>query len=55
MAGHRHDHDRGLRGHRSGTDAGKVIAVVVMIVGIGFLAVLTGAIAERFIHAERRR
>jgi voltage-gated potassium channel len=37
------------------TDAGRVIAVIVMIVGIGFLAVLTGAIAERFIHAERRR
>jgi voltage-gated potassium channel len=37
------------------TDAGRVIAVIVMIVGIGFLAVLTGAVAERFIHAERRR
>ena len=35
------------------TTAGKVIAVVVMIVGIGFLAVLTGAVAERFIHHSR--
>jgi voltage-gated potassium channel len=35
------------------TDAGRVIAVVVMIVGIGFLAILTGAIAERFIHHAR--
>lgn len=32
------------------TTAGRLIAVVVMVVGIGFIAVLTGAIAERFIH-----
>jgi voltage-gated potassium channel len=31
------------------TGAGRVIAVVVMLVGIGFVAVLTGAIAQRFI------
>jgi voltage-gated potassium channel len=31
------------------TSAGRVIAVVVMLVGIGFVAVLTGAIAQRFI------
>lgn len=31
------------------TDAGRAIAVVVMLVGIGFAAVLTGAIAQRFI------
>jgi voltage-gated potassium channel len=32
-----------------GTDAGRILAAVVMLVGIGFAAVLTGAIAERFI------
>lgn len=31
------------------TDIGRVIAVAVMLVGIGFVAVLTGAIAQRFI------
>lgn len=31
------------------TDGGRAIAVVVMLVGIGFAAVLTGAIAQRFI------
>jgi voltage-gated potassium channel len=34
------------------TDGGRLIASVVMLVGIGFLAVLTGAIAERFIHGR---
>jgi voltage-gated potassium channel len=31
------------------TDAGRVIGIVVMLGGIGFLAVLTAAIAQRFI------
>lgn len=31
------------------TDLGRVIAIVLMLVGIGFLAVLTGAVAERFL------
>jgi voltage-gated potassium channel len=31
------------------TPAGKAIAVVVMLVGIGFVALLTGAIAQRFL------
>jgi voltage-gated potassium channel len=31
------------------TDTGRIVAVVVMLVGIGFVAVLTGAIAQRFI------
>jgi voltage-gated potassium channel len=31
------------------TDAGRAIAVAVMLVGIGFVAILTGAIAQRFI------
>lgn len=31
------------------TETGRVIAIVVMLVGIGFLAVLTGAVAERFL------
>jgi voltage-gated potassium channel len=31
------------------TDGGRVLAVAVMLIGIGFVAVLTGAIAQRFI------
>jgi voltage-gated potassium channel len=34
------------------TDAGRVIALVVMVVGIGFVAVLTAAAAERFIRSR---
>jgi voltage-gated potassium channel len=39
------------------TDAGRVIAIAVMVIGIGFIAALTAAAAERFIRAreaERR-
>jgi voltage-gated potassium channel len=32
------------------TDAGKALSVAVMIVGIGFVALLTGAIAQRFLE-----
>jgi hypothetical protein len=31
------------------TTAGRIIAVIVMLVGIGFVALLTGAIAQAFI------
>lgn len=31
------------------TETGRIIAVTVMMVGIGFVAVLTGAVAERFL------
>lgn len=34
------------------TDAGRVIAMTVMVVGIGFVALLTAAAAERFIRRE---
>lgn len=34
------------------TNAGRVIAVVVMVVGIGFLTMAIGAVAERFVAAE---
>jgi hypothetical protein len=34
------------------TDAGKVLAVGVMLCGIGFVAVLTGAVAERFLAQD---
>jgi hypothetical protein len=40
------------------TSAGRAIAVVVMLVGIGFVAVLTAAAAERFMRgreAEQQR
>jgi Ion channel len=36
------------------TDSGRVLAIVLMIVGIGFVAVLTGAIAERFVAGQVR-
>ena len=35
------------------TDGGRVIAVVVMLVGIGFVALLTAAAAERFMRRRR--
>jgi voltage-gated potassium channel len=34
------------------TTTGRTLAVVVMLVGIGFVAVLTGAIAQRFVAPE---
>lgn len=34
------------------TDLGKLVASAVMIVGIGFIALLTGSIAQRFLEAE---
>ena len=34
------------------TDEGRFIAIVVMIVGIGFVAVLTAAIAQRFVAIQ---
>jgi voltage-gated potassium channel len=35
-----------------GTDYGRVIAMVVMIIGIGFLSMLIGAAAERFVSKD---
>jgi voltage-gated potassium channel len=37
------------------TDAGRVIAVVVMAIGIGFVAIITAAAAERFMAGQRER
>jgi voltage-gated potassium channel len=36
------------------TTAGRAIAIVLMLVGIGFVAILTAATAQRFVQAERR-
>ena len=36
------------------TDAGRVIAITVMVVGIGFVALLTAAAAERFMRRSER-
>lgn len=36
------------------TDAGRIIAIVVMLVGIGFIAILTAAAAERFLRVQRQ-
>lgn len=35
------------------TDAGRLIAIAVMFVGIGFIAILTAAAAERFLREQR--
>jgi voltage-gated potassium channel len=35
------------------TTAGRIIGIVVMLVGIGFVAILTAAAAERFIRVQR--
>ena len=35
------------------TDSGRVIAIFMMVSGIGFVALLTAAVAERFIRDER--
>jgi voltage-gated potassium channel len=35
------------------TDAGRAIAMAVMLVGIGFVAILTAAAAERFMRSRR--
>jgi voltage-gated potassium channel len=35
------------------TDAGRIIAIIVMLAGIGFVAVLTAAAAERFMRSSR--
>jgi voltage-gated potassium channel len=34
------------------TPEGRLIAIVVMLVGIGFIAVLTGAVAQRFLASQ---
>lgn len=34
------------------TDSGRVLGIFVMLVGIGFIALITGAIAQRFLAAE---
>ena len=36
------------------TNYGRVIAIAVMLVGIGFIALLTGAFAQRFLAGEVR-
>lgn len=34
------------------TDVGRVLAIVVMVVGVGFLSLIIGAVSERFVAAE---
>jgi voltage-gated potassium channel len=34
------------------TDLGRIVGAVVMVVGIGFLALLTGAVAQRFLRPD---
>jgi voltage-gated potassium channel Kch len=36
------------------TSAGRVVAMIIMFVGIGFVALLTGFVADRFVNRERR-
>lgn len=35
------------------TTGGRLVAILVMVVGIGFVAILTAAVAERFVSAQR--
>lgn len=35
------------------TDGGRIIAMAIMLVGIGFVALLTAFIANRFVHQQR--
>jgi voltage-gated potassium channel len=35
------------------TDAGRIIAMAIMMIGIGFVALLTAFIADRFVHQQR--
>lgn len=35
------------------TDAGRIVAMAIMLVGIGFVALLTAFIADRFIHEQQ--
>jgi hypothetical protein len=35
------------------TDGGRIIGICLMITGIGFVAVLTAAAAERFVRSRR--
>lgn len=51
--GHDHRDDRGLRRYLSGADTGRIIASVVMLVGIGFVAILTAAAPDRFVATRR--
>jgi voltage-gated potassium channel len=37
------------------SDAGRTVAIVVMLVGIGFVALLTGSVAQRFLEGETRQ
>ncbi len=37
------------------TTAGKIVAAIVMLVGIGFVALLTGAVAQAFIQPRAVR
>jgi voltage-gated potassium channel len=34
------------------TDLGRVLAIAIMLIGIGFIAIITGAVAERFLATE---
>lgn len=35
------------------TDGGRIIAMAIMLVGIGFVALLTAFIADRFVHQQK--
>jgi voltage-gated potassium channel len=35
------------------TTAGHLLAILIMLIGIGFVAILTAAAAERFMRSER--
>jgi hypothetical protein len=53
LLGDLHRHDRGYGHILPKRDGGQLIAAAVMITGIGFVAVITAAVAEPFLAASR--
>jgi hypothetical protein len=52
VVGDRDDDDRRYGDVPVKTGLGLVVGVAVMLVGIGFIALLTGAVAERFLKRD---
>lgn len=50
--GRQHDDDLGYGDEYPVTVLGRLLAMGLMIIGIGFIAVLTGAVAERFLATK---
>ena len=49
---HHNGHDRWIWSIAPDTDAGRVLAITIMLVGIGFVALVTAFVADRFIQRD---